>query len=178
MERYTNLELSVGAFMLAGMLALGYLALTLGDLQFSSPERYDVNARFSSVSGLKQGDTVRVAGVSVGEVRDIALVDFYAQVTLSLDPDVKLPKDTMASIQSSGLLGDAFVALTPGAAEGDLAAGDHIARTEPAVSLTELIAKYAFGSPTEGQSSSSGSTSSSTESDKDSENSPFEDPLE
>ncbi|HET8936795.1 MAG TPA: MlaD family protein, partial [Polyangiales bacterium] len=77
----------------------------------------------------------------------IKLVEFSADAELALDDELKLPDDTIASIQSAGLLGDAYVSLSPGASDHNLASGDRILRTEPAVSLTELISKYAFGSP-------------------------------
>jgi phospholipid/cholesterol/gamma-HCH transport system substrate-binding protein len=145
MQTHTRLELSVGLFVIAGLLALAYLSLTLGGLQ---PARghYRVFARFSSVGDLKEGDPVKIAGVGVGEVSRIRLVDFMAEAELSLAPEVKLPLDTIAAIQSAGLLGDSYVSLSPGASEQDLAANARIARTQPAISLTELIAKYAFGS--------------------------------
>lgn len=178
MERYTKLEFSVGAFVLIGAAALGYLALTLGDVSLTRDAKYPVFARFSSVAGLKVGDSVKVAGVTVGEVKSIALADFNAQVELALNEDVRLPSDTIASIQSAGLLGDSFVNLAPGADDGDLTPGDRIARTEPAVSLTELIAKYAFGSPVEDTAQTNSSTAGEQQDGDSSKPSPFDDPLE
>lgn len=177
MERFTKLELSVGAFVVVGAAALAYLALTLGDVSLSTTAKYPVIARFSSVSGLKVGDPVKVAGVTVGEVSRIKLVDFVAETELELESHIKLPTDTIASIQSSGLLGDAFVNLAPGADDADLAPGARIARTEPAISLTDLIAKYAFGSPVEGGTNDSASTPAD-DPEADSKPSPFKDPLE
>ena len=167
MQTHTRLELSVGLFVIAGVFALGYLSLTLGGLQ---PARghYRLYARFSSVGDLKPGDPVKIAGVGVGEVDAIRLVDFAAETELSLAPEVKLPTDTIASIQSAGLLGDSYVTLSPGASDQDLAAGARIARTQPAIGITELIAKYAFGSSgSEGASKSnaSGATGSAAISD-------------
>jgi phospholipid/cholesterol/gamma-HCH transport system substrate-binding protein len=147
MQNYTKLEVAVGAFMVAGALALAYLSVSLGGLRLFGDDRYQVFARFSSVGGLKQGDSVRISGVSVGEVSAIRLVNFSAEAELAIDRGVEIPTDSIASVQSNGLLGDAYVSLSPGADDRNLAAGDKIARTEPAVSFTELIAKYAFGSP-------------------------------
>jgi phospholipid/cholesterol/gamma-HCH transport system substrate-binding protein len=145
MQRYTKLQISVGAFVIAGALALAYLAFTLGGVAWHK-HRYTLTARFSSVGDLKPGAAVKLAGVNVGEVKQIALVSFDGQTELSLDESVKLPDDTIASIQSAGLLGDSYVSLSPGASERVFPAGARILRTEPAVSLTELLAKYAFGS--------------------------------
>lgn len=171
MQSYNKLELTVGAFVTLGVLALGYLALTLGNLRLGSSDQYVVQAAFSSVGSLKVGDPVKVAGVDVGEVRDIRLADFNALAELGVDNSVKLPKDTIASIQSASLLGDVYVSLSPGAAEDDLAPGDRIQRTEPALSITELISKYAFGSPVAADEESTNAGSADQES-------PFSDPLE
>lgn len=147
MEHYTKLELSVGAFVLLGGAALAYLGLTLGEMSLDGGSRYAVTARFASVGDLKVGDPVKMAGVGVGEVTRLALADFVAEVELSVERTVVIPSDTIASIQSAGLLGDAYVSLSPGAALEDLSDGERITRTEPALSITELISKYAFGSP-------------------------------
>jgi phospholipid/cholesterol/gamma-HCH transport system substrate-binding protein len=147
MQRYTRLEVSVGAFMALGSAALLYLSFSLAGLKLESNEHYPIVARFASVGSLKEGDPVTVAGVNVGEVESIALVDFVAEARLLVDTKVQLPEDTIASIQSAGLLGDAYVSLSAGASDKDLQPGDRITHTEPAISITELIAKYAFGSP-------------------------------
>jgi phospholipid/cholesterol/gamma-HCH transport system substrate-binding protein len=145
-QRYTRIEVSVGAFVIAGVLALIYFAFTLGGLQLRA-RNYDLSARFSSIGELKPGAPVKLAGVNVGEVKRISLVKFAAEVEFALDDKLKLPDDTIASIQSAGLLGDAYVSLSPGGSDKELRTGSRITRTEAAVSLTELIAKYAFGSP-------------------------------
>lgn len=145
MQRHTQLEIAVGAFVVAGAAALAYLSITLGDLQLRGDKRYPVIARFSSVGSLKVGDPVKLAGVNVGQVSAINLVNYAAEAQLDIEPSLKLPEDTIASVQSSSLLGDVFVALSPGASDKDLTPGGRIQQTEPAVSLTELLAKYAFG---------------------------------
>jgi phospholipid/cholesterol/gamma-HCH transport system substrate-binding protein len=149
MQRQTPLEISVGAFVVVGALALFYLSVTLGGLRVGASQRYPVIARFSNVGSLKVGDPVRVAGVLIGEVQEVRLVDYAAEAQLLVDNSVKLPEDTIASVLSAGLLGDAYVSLSPGGSEKDLPAMGRIQQTEPAVSLTELLGKYAFGNPTE-----------------------------
>ena len=172
MPSYTRLEISVGLFVVAGVLAMAYLALTLAGLSLGAG-RYTLTARFSSVGDLKVGDPVKLAGVDVGNVAAITLDEFTARAELSLREGVKLPSDTIASIKTAGLLGDAYVALSPGAASSDLPVGGRISRTEPAVSITELIAKYAFGSPIadEGEKPKSDTAAEPKKS-------PFSDPLE
>lgn len=145
MRSYTKVEISVGVFVIIGGIALAYLAFTLGGMTWNR-SRYTVHARFATVGELKLGAPVKLAGVSVGEVTKIHLDNFAAETELAIDSPLLLPRDTIASIQSAGLLGDAYVSLSPGAAEQNLGAGARITQTESPVSLTELIAKYAFGS--------------------------------
>jgi phospholipid/cholesterol/gamma-HCH transport system substrate-binding protein len=189
MQRYTKLEILVGAFIIAGSVALAYLSVSLGGLKLFGQDHYALFARFSSVGGLKQGDPVKISGVSVGQVAAIRLVDFRAEAELAIEQGVKLPADTIAAIDSNGLLGDAYVTLSPGGAEEDLAPGAKIARTEAAVSFTELISKYAFGSPLEAEPKTAQSpsapsgTAASASTDANagqgaSKPSPFADPLE
>lgn len=179
-QRYTRLEISVGAFMIVGTAALGYLAFTLGDLSLNNQQRFPITARFSSVGDLKPGDPVKMAGVTIGEVNRVQLVDFAAEAELLIDKGVPLPEDTIASIQSAGLLGDAYISLSPGASEKDLPAQGRITHTEPAISITELIAKYAFGTPVGKQDDDSSDADRAAESsDRDGDSpSPFADPLE
>jgi phospholipid/cholesterol/gamma-HCH transport system substrate-binding protein len=145
MQTHTKLEVSVGLFVIVGAAALAYLSFTLGGLKVAEP-RYELQARFSSVGDLKRGDAVRLAGVHVGEVSEIALVDYTASVRLRITQSLELPQDTIASIQTSGLLGDAYVSLSAGASSENLPPGGRIGHTEAAISISELLAKYAFGS--------------------------------
>ena len=144
MKRF-NLEMAVGVFMMVGLLAVAYLTLNLGGLELLGGDYYKVHASFSSVSGLKSGARVEIAGVQVGKVSRITLVDDQAKVELSLKPEVKIGSDVFASIKTQGIIGDKFVQLTPGAEEDFLKDGDEITETESAVDLESLISKYVFG---------------------------------
>ncbi len=144
MKRF-NLEMSVGVFIVVGLLAIAYLTLNLGGLEILGGDYYKVHALFSSVSGLKSGARVEIAGVQVGKVSQIVLVDDQADVELSLKPEVKIGSDVFASIKTQGIIGDKFVQLTPGAEEDFLKDGDEITETEAAVDLEALISKYVFG---------------------------------
>lgn len=161
MTSYTRYEIGVGAFVVLGAAALFYLSVDLGGLKPFQRSQMTLSARFSSIGSLKEGDPVKIAGVTVGNVTKVQLVQFDAEATFALHAPVKLPADSIASIQNAGLLGDSYVSLSPGAADDDLADGGRIIRTEPAVSLTELIAKYAFGSPTESDDAKTDSTAAS-----------------
>ena len=140
-----NLEMSVGAFMAVGLLAVAYLTLNLGGLELFGGDYYKVHSSFSSVSGLKSGARIEIAGVQVGKVANISLVDDQAMVVLALKPEVKIGSDVFASIKTQGIIGDKYVQLTPGADDDYLQAGGEITETESAVDLESLISKYVFG---------------------------------
>ena len=142
---YKKAEIVAGAFLLMGLAALAYLSLSIGGLRLRARDSYRLRARFSNVGDLKPRAPVKVAGVTIGSVETIRLADYYAEVELAVDRAVSLPTDTVASIATAGLLGEAHVSLSPGAADRNLAAGERITRTEPALNVADLLGRYAFG---------------------------------
>ena len=148
--------------MLLGLAALVYLTVKLGAGEFVGGDAYAVEARFANTGGLNKGATVMLAGVNVGRVEEIRLdeTDYSAIVDMRIRSGVRLPADTMASIKTSGLIGDKFVALAPGAEEEFLEPFSRIIMTESAVELESLISKMAFGSvkDEEGESAAAEST--------------------
>jgi phospholipid/cholesterol/gamma-HCH transport system substrate-binding protein len=136
-------ELWVGAFVLAGLAAVAYLSISVGGIDAGGPGGLRLFATFDEVGGLKSRARVVVGGVKVGQVTQIALADdFRARVTLDVDQRLKLPSDSSASILTSGVLGDQYIALEPGGGEPTfLAAGDEIQYTQSAVILERLIGK-------------------------------------
>ena len=151
--RDSKLELGVGLFVLLGLAALVYLTVKLGAGEFVGGDTYKVEARFANTGGLSTGALVMLAGVSVGRVEGIVLdpADYSAIVEMRLRSGVKVPADTMASIKTSGLIGDKYIALAPGAEEEFLEPAARIIETESAVELESLISKMAFGSVNEGE---------------------------
>jgi phospholipid/cholesterol/gamma-HCH transport system substrate-binding protein len=151
--RDTKLELGVGLFVLLGLAALVYLTLKLGAGEFVGGDTYALEARFANTGGLSQGALVMLAGVNVGRVESIRLdpADYSAIVEMRVRAGVNLPSDTMASIKTSGLIGDKYIALAPGAEEEFLGPSARITETESAVELESLISKMAFGSVPEGE---------------------------
>lgn len=143
-----NVEMVVGVFLLAGFISFSWLAVKMGDINPFENETYPVTARFTSISGLKEGSTIELAGVIVGKVNTIELDtgDYEAVVHLDVDKTVELQDDTIASIRTSGIIGDKYIKLTPGGSDIILEAGDEIEETEPAISLEELVSKYIFDS--------------------------------
>ena len=144
----TNLEIIVGSFLLAGFISFSWLAVKMGDIDPFANETYPVTARFTSISGLKEGSTIELAGVVVGKVSRIELDagEYEAVVHLNIDKAVELTDDSIASIRTSGIIGDKFIKLTPGGSDILLEAGDEIDETESAISLEELVSKYIFES--------------------------------
>jgi phospholipid/cholesterol/gamma-HCH transport system substrate-binding protein len=148
MTEKSSLELSVGLFLVVGLLSLTYLAVKLGDVGIFSDDSYSLNARFISSSGLIEGAFVEVGGVRVGTVQDIKVdyASYESIVEMSLDPSIKLQDDAIASIRTSGIIGDKFVKIAPGGSETYLEPGGEIIETESSISLEELISKYIFES--------------------------------
>ncbi len=146
--KQSRLELSVGIFVLLGIAAVAYLAIKLGASSLAGGDTYLVETRFTNAGGLHGGSSVQVAGVSVGRVEEVRIdpADYSAIATLRLSGRLRLPTDSMASIKTAGLIGDKYVALSPGADETYLAPGTRITMTESSVDLESLIGKMAFGS--------------------------------
>lgn len=140
---------SVGAFVLLGLLAAGYLTLTLANTTLLARGVYTVQAHFTSVSGLRVGSTVEISGVAVGKVVGIQLDQdrFYqAKVLMHIHDGVRIPTDSSAAIKTSGLIGDKYVQIVPGADDAVLADGGAILDTKSALDIEEMVSKYVFGS--------------------------------
>jgi phospholipid/cholesterol/gamma-HCH transport system substrate-binding protein len=144
----TKLELSVGLFVVLGIAAIIYLTIQVGTGSMLSGDTYLIESRFANAGGLHSGSTVLLAGVTVGRVEGIRMEssDYSAIVTLRVLSTLRLPTDSMASIKTTGLIGDKFVSLSPGADDTYLEPGSRITLTESAVDLESLIGKMAFGS--------------------------------
>lgn len=142
MSQSPQRDLLVGAFVLAGLAAIAYLSVSLGGATYRGPGGLEIVARFDQIGGLKQRSQVVVGGVKVGQVRRISLdEDLRAVVLLDVDRGLRLPTDTSASILTSGVLGDQYVELEPGAEEEVLQSGDEIQFTQNAVVLERLIGR-------------------------------------
>jgi phospholipid/cholesterol/gamma-HCH transport system substrate-binding protein len=142
-----SIETAVGLFVLIGILCVGYLTVKLGKMEILGKDYYSVNAQFDSVTGLKVGANVEMAGVPIGKVEAIALDSErqVARVRLKIQQSVVLTDDTIASVKTAGMIGDKYIKLSPGGSDLILKAGDTIIETESALDLEELISKYVFG---------------------------------
>lgn len=140
-----RLELGVGLFLIIGVFCLGYLSLSLGNLNIGKG-RYEVMAVFSTVSGLKTKAQVTMAGVGIGEVQRLQLKDGRAEVTMSINKSVKLEEDSIASIKTMGIIGDKYVSIAPGASDTYIQNGGIIRETQPPLDIESLISRFVFGS--------------------------------
>ncbi|AEM48958.1 toluene transporter subunit: membrane component of ABC superfamily [Acidithiobacillus ferrivorans] len=137
----------VGIFVLLGIAALVVLALRVGNLSgFAYNDGYVLHADFTNIGSLKMRSPVRLGGVTIGEVTHIGMdpKTFMAQVTMRIEPKVKLPTDTGASIYTEGLLGEQYVAVQPGGMPQDLKPGGTITMTQSAVNIDQLIGQMVF----------------------------------
>ncbi len=143
----SSVDLGVGIFVLIGLVCVGYLTIRLGKMEVFEDEHYYLNARFQSVTGLKAGANIEIAGVPVGKVNSISLdlKEHVAMVQLKLKKDVVLTDDVIASVKTAGLIGDKYIKLSPGGSGEILEPGDTILDTESALDIEEIISKYAFG---------------------------------
>ncbi len=151
MERSRN-DVWVGLFVLLGALALLFLALKSANLLSLSFEKtYQVTARFDNAGGLKPQAAVKSAGVVVGRVESIRFNDqtFQADVLLSMEQRYGFPKDSSLKIQTSGLLGEQYIAVEPGGEVDNWADGAIVTQTQSALVLENLIGQFLFNKAAE-----------------------------
>jgi phospholipid/cholesterol/gamma-HCH transport system substrate-binding protein len=149
----TTVDLWVGVFVTAGVIALFTLALKVGNATtVSASNGYTVFAEFDNIGGLKVRAPVKSAGVVVGRVERIVLDQqkFMANVSIRIDNHYKFPKDSTAAILTSGLLGEQYIGLEAGGDTANLAPGERIKLTQSAVVLEKLIGQFLYGKAAEG----------------------------
>ncbi len=148
----TTLDLWVGFFVAVGLGALLFLALKVGNMASSSSgDTYAIQAKFDNIGGLKVRGAVKSAGVVVGRVTEIRFDPeaYLAVVTINVDARYKFPRDTFATINTSGLLGEQYIGFEVGGDTAMLKAGDTIKKTQSAVVLEKLIGQFMFNKAAE-----------------------------
>jgi len=145
MKKYSK-ETQVGVFVLVGFLAIAYMSIKLGNVHLFSDNNYAITAKFNDVTGLKVNAPVQMYGVDIGFVEQIGIDDKngMSSVSLRIRKDVRLTDDTIASVKTSGLIGDKYVKISRGGGE-TIQAGAVLRDTESSIDLEELISKYVFG---------------------------------
>jgi len=146
MKKY-SMETTVGIFVFIGLLCVGYLTVKLGKMELIGGDNYTLYARFDSVSGLRPDSSVEIAGVEIGRIGKISLDSerYMALVMLKIRKGIQITDDAIASVKTSGMIGDKFIKITPGGSDSILEPGGIIVETESAVDLEELISEYIFG---------------------------------
>ena len=139
-------ETAVGLFLLAGIACLMYLSLRLGKLEVVGGDRVPVVAEFSSVTGLRTGASVEIAGVEVGKIGSITIRDYKAVVGMEIRKGIALQEDAIASVRTRGLIGDKYISISPGASDRLIPPGGKIRETESAVDLEGIIGQFVHGS--------------------------------
>ena len=135
-----SVEIKVGIFVIIGIIIIALFTLFIGRNKLQFMKGYTLYTTFSNVAGLDVNGPVRIAGVEVGKVTEIALVEDKAKLTLVIDPDVKIYKDAQVEIRTYGALGDKFLMVYPGTADsGLLADGDTITDTLPEADIADVI---------------------------------------
>ena len=155
----SKIDIWVGLFVLIGAAALLFLALRSANLlTLNFKPTYDVTAGFQNIGSLKPGAPVKSAGVVVGRVATINFDDkrFQANVHLAMTDGIQFPKDSSLKILTSGLLGEQYVGIEPGADEKNLAAGDRITSTQSAVVLENLIGQFLYNKAADGATPAAG----------------------
>ena len=132
-------QLIVGIFTLMGLAALAFLSMSLGRLELIPTPGYTLYANFDTITGLKTGDQVQIAGVKVGKVTAAVLADNRAHVTLRVNQGVEIDSEANAAVKSSGIIGDKFVSIALGAGEHALGDRGTIQHTQSALVLEDLI---------------------------------------
>jgi phospholipid/cholesterol/gamma-HCH transport system substrate-binding protein len=146
MKKYT-METTVGIFLVFGLLCVGYLTVKLGNISLLGDDAYPLYARFTTVTGLRAGSNVYIAGIAVGRVVNLSMDQetHRALVEVRIRNGIKVFDDAIASIKTEGLIGDMHLSIDPGGAGNLLAPGDTIIDTQPPLDIADLVSKYAFG---------------------------------
>ena len=128
------------------LVAAGFVVLAFQSGTVNNRSGYQLSAEFDNASGLAPGAEVRMSGVKIGVVTTQSLDPntFFAVVTMNIDEEIQLPRDTSARILADGLLGSNFVSLEPGGEIENLSDGDQITFTQGSINVVDLIGRFIF----------------------------------
>lgn len=154
MGKQRAIEIAVGAFMAAGLVALFFLSMQVSNLNIAAiGDGYLLEARFENIGSLKVRSAVTMGGVLIGRVEAIEYdQDTYeAVVSLRIENAYdRIPDDTFANIFTAGLLGEQYIGLDPGGSDRYLKAGDSLVQTQSALVLEQMIGQFLFSKAAEG----------------------------
>jgi len=139
-------EFYVGLFVIIGIVCTLYLFIDLGRVNFNKDKYYPVYGFFSSVSGLKKGAVIEMSGVKIGIVSNISLdiEQLLAKVKFSINSDIELSEDTIASVKTAGIIGQKYIDILPGGSDIMLESGEEIFDTESSLDIESIVRKFIF----------------------------------
>ena len=142
--RRSPVETLIGALVIA--VAVLFFVFAYNTAQVETVEGYTVSAAFDRIDGIQPGSDVRMSGIKIGTVVEsrIDLRNYLAEVAMSIDSRIRLPTDSSLAITADGLLGDRYVAVTPGGEEETIPDGGRIEITQGAIDLTSLLGQLIF----------------------------------
>ncbi|MDQ6993182.1 MAG: outer membrane lipid asymmetry maintenance protein MlaD [Mariprofundus sp.] len=145
MKAYRRIEMSVGVFVLLGIMAIGWLALKVGQVGGLGESGYTLVASFNDAGGMRSGGDIMMAGVTIGRIDSVTLTNNeQATMVLRINEGVKITEDSFASVRTKGIIGDRYVRITQGSEDTFLTSGQEIEETESAINIEDLISKYIF----------------------------------
>ncbi|MDX8403141.1 MAG: outer membrane lipid asymmetry maintenance protein MlaD, partial [Mariprofundaceae bacterium] len=147
MNEYKKIEMIVGAFVLVGMISIGWLAVKLGQIGGIGVPGYALEAVFEDAGGMRSGSDIMMAGVVIGRVNDVRINEASeAKLILLIHDDISITADAIASVRTKGIIGERYVRISQGGDDELLQSGDEIEETESAINIEDLISKYIFSS--------------------------------
>lgn len=145
MESYRKIEMMVGVFVLVGLLSIGWMALKLGQVGGLGEAGYTLKAVFDDAGGVRAGSDVMMAGVVIGRVDEVRLLNNRKALTiLRINEGVGITEDAFASVRTKGIIGDRYIRISQGVEDAFLKPGDEIEETESAINIEDLVSKYIF----------------------------------
>jgi len=147
MQSYRKTEITVGIFVFLGIMSMAWMAIKLGQVGGLGSSGYTVSATFEDAGGLRAGADVMLAGVSIGRVASVSLVNQEeALLKIEIQEGVKLASDVIVSVRTKGIIGEKYVRITQGSEDETLEDQDEIEETESAINIEDLVSKYIFSS--------------------------------
>ncbi|MDQ6997482.1 MAG: outer membrane lipid asymmetry maintenance protein MlaD [Mariprofundus sp.] len=145
MQAYRRVEMTVGVFVIVGLLAISWLAIKVGQVGGIGESGYKLVANFDDAGGVRKGSDVMMAGVAIGRINSVTLTDNdHATMVLRINEGIKITEDAFASVRTKGIIGDRYIRITQGMDDTTLEPGSEIEETESAINIEDLISKYIF----------------------------------
>ncbi|MDQ6955255.1 MAG: outer membrane lipid asymmetry maintenance protein MlaD [Mariprofundaceae bacterium] len=147
MQYYRKVEITVGIFVFLGIMSMAWMAIKLGQIGGLGSSGYTISATFEDAGGLRAGADVMLAGVSIGRVASVNLVNQEeAMLQIEIQEGVQLTSDVIASVRTKGIIGERYIRITQGSEDAIIKDQGEIEETESAINIEDLISKYIFSS--------------------------------